>query len=245
MAIPQPMMMDGIGSLAPLNSMLARQTRRRCLQELMGCEAKTEFKFSTMENQQNPFLYGLEESGFCIRLVCGPNRPFVMNVSMGSGPGGPLAMVLDRPFRCAPGMCKCCCFQELSVMDAQGTQLGSVKEQWWICVPKVAILKGQTEDVEYVLSQPTCVGGMCVDCMAEGCCNCRIPFYLYPPGVPTDKDNKIGKIVKVWTGAMKELFTDADNFEVEFPPGIDAQAKARILGALILTNQMFFEGGND
>jgi hypothetical protein len=65
-----------------------------------------------------------------------------------------------------------------------------------------------------VLPQPTCVGGMCVNIFAEGLFNCRIPFYVFPPGVEQEKGNEVGSIVKIFGGLSTELFTDADKFEV-------------------------------
>ena len=68
---------------------------------------------------------------------------------------------------------------------------------------------------EYIVSPPTCVGGMCVDIFAEGLCNCRVPIYVYPGDATSlNKDNKIGGMVKIWSGLGAELFTDADKFEV-------------------------------
>ncbi len=88
------------------------------------------------------------------------------------------------------------------------------------------------------------MGGMCVDCMAEGLCNCKIPFYVYKPG-KCEKGEEVGKIVKVWGGLGREMLTDAAQFELSFPPGIDTQAKARLLGSTIFVNMLFFEKRNE
>jgi hypothetical protein len=78
----------------------------------------------------------------------------------------------------------------------------------------------------------------------EGCCSCRIPFYIYIPGKQGDND-EIGKIVKVWSGLGTELFTDADKFELLFPTDADPGNKATLLGMLFLLNTMFFERDNN
>jgi len=43
-----------------------------------------------------------------------------------------------------------------------------------------------------------------------------------------------------------DLYTDASPLraQLDFPPGADPSAKARLLGSLFLMNQLFFEGGN-
>ncbi|MCX7736849.1 MAG: phospholipid scramblase family protein [Candidatus Kapabacteria bacterium] len=50
-----------------------------------------------------------------------------------------------------------------------------------------------------------------------------------------------GKIVKRWSGAMKEMFTNADNFGITFPPDSDLKAKAILLGAVFLIDFVHFE----
>jgi hypothetical protein len=50
-----------------------------------------------------------------------------------------------------------------------------------------------------------------------------------------------GKIVKKWSGAMKELFTNADNFGIKFPPDCDLNTKAILLGAVFLIDFVHFE----
>ena len=55
-----------------------------------------------------------------------------------------------------------------------------------------------------------------------------------------------GKIAKVWSGLGTELFSDATNFELEFPKedAANYSGKARLLGAVFLINQLFFERTN-
>ncbi|OWK05761.1 hypothetical protein Celaphus_00013015 [Cervus elaphus hippelaphus] len=44
----------------------------------------------------------------------------------------------------------------------------------------------------------------------------------------------VGKISKHWTGLVRELFTDADNFGIQFPLDLDVKMKAVMLGACFL-----------
>ncbi|MBU2530993.1 MAG: scramblase, partial [Elusimicrobia bacterium] len=54
-------------------------------------------------------------------------------------------------------------------------------------------------------------------------------------------DVEVGKIIKKWSGLGKEAFTDADNFNITFPQGIDVKQKAILLGALFLIDLLYFE----
>ena len=52
---------------------------------------------------------------------------------------------------------------------------------------------------------------------------------------------QVGEISKKWSGFMKEYFTDADKFALQFPAGIDLKQKGLLLGALFLIDMTNFE----
>ena len=58
-------------------------------------------------------------------------------------------------------------------------------------------------------------------------------------------ERELGKIVKKWSGLAKESFTDADNFGITFPTGIDTDTKAVLLGAVFLIDFVHFESKGD
>jgi hypothetical protein len=220
-------------------NLCVKQTRKGALQEFFGCDANTEFKIATMTNQQHDIYYATEDTSFCIRLFCKGCRPFTITVSDGGAPGGKVHAIYDRPFRCPLGSAKCCCFQELSLKSPEGAAMGAVEEDCWFCVPSFKVMKDE-HVLQYNIHQPTCCGGCCVDVCAEGCCSCRVPFHIYAPG-DHEKGKEVGKITKIWGGLAKEVFTDADTFELQFPNDADQATKARLLGATFLINQLFFE----
>ena len=80
----------------------------------------------------------------------------------------PQIIQVERPCKCAVGSCKCCCYQELSVHSSEhNTYLGKIVEQFFWCVPRFVVFDAKDKPV-YKLHQPTCCGGACVDCCAEG-----------------------------------------------------------------------------
>ena len=218
-----------------------KQTRKGWLMELcLGCDANTEFKIATLQNQHENILYATEDTSCCIRMLCGSLRPFTITVSEGNQKGGKVHSLHDRPCAWPLACCKCCCFQELIVKAANGAPIGKIVEDQWVCVPSFKVVDAD-EALQYNLHQPTCCCGMCVDLCAEGCCSCRIPFNIYEPGKHA-AGQEVGQVVKVWSGLATEVFTDADKFELRFPANADAQTKTRLLGATFLINQLFFEG---
>ncbi|KAF6770018.1 hypothetical protein AHF37_11824 [Paragonimus kellicotti] len=52
---------------------------------------------------------------------------------------------------------------------------------------------------------------------------------------------EVGRITKQWTNFIQEYFTDAENFGISFPMGLDVKIKATLLGAVFLIDFMFFE----
>ncbi|CAG2162276.1 unnamed protein product [Oppiella nova] len=56
-----------------------------------------------------------------------------------------------------------------------------------------------------------------------------------------DSDRNVGKISKKWSGLLREHFTDADVFGVNFPGDQDVRAKALLMAATFLIDFMFFE----
>merc|ERR1719502_2176460 len=95
-------------------SILVKQTARGCLQECLGCDAKSEYQISQHDwsmqekngflrdgaRNQKDILYTLEQSGFFMRCCCKDGRAMEMPVtSWGSGEkgsGGPTVMTLKK-----------------------------------------------------------------------------------------------------------------------------------------------------
>ncbi|XP_019789879.1 phospholipid scramblase 1 isoform X2 [Tursiops truncatus] len=72
------------------------------------------------------------------------------------------------------------------------------------------------------------------------CTSCCFPCCLQEIKSLDDK-YAVGKISKQWTGLVRELFTDVDNFGIQFPLDLDVKMKAVMLGACFLIDFMFFE----
>ena len=56
-----------------------------------------------------------------------------------------------------------------------------------------------------------------------------------------DPDDAFAQINKVWSGFKKEMCSDADNFQVIFPAGVDAKTKATLVGANVALDFVWFE----
>uniref|UniRef100_A0A7R9WW98 Phospholipid scramblase n=1 Tax=Craspedostauros australis TaxID=1486917 RepID=A0A7R9WW98_9STRA len=217
-----------------------RQTRRGWCQELLGCEALTEFKYF-MGNDQ--VFHSIEEASCCCRFCCSPVHPYKMTVKELNTDAE--LVTIDRPMSCMPCGCKCCCYQVAS-FTSDGTTLGSIKEDYWYCVPSFKIFDSNGEPM-YKLHQPTCCGGVCVNCCAEGnpcgkgCC--KASFRVYPADQQQTNGDApfVGSILRKPKSVATELFTDAQAFEVDFPENSSADQKGILMGTTIFINTNFFE----
>jgi hypothetical protein len=90
---------------------------------MLGCDATTEALVSTMENRDINRFYILESSSCCMRTFCEHIHPFTMDFSIGGDKGGPIISQFERPLRFPAHNCKCCCFQEISVVENASKQL--------------------------------------------------------------------------------------------------------------------------
>lgn len=243
---PEAMARDSVKVLTSYPSMFVKQTRKGCMQELMGCEATNEFKmFPTKEDakaKSEESFYSLEESDCCMRFLCANGRAFTQTIWNGTKENrGDVVMKMSKECSLAAQPCCCCCMPLITFTDGAGAKIGTSDVPTFFCfLPQIKV-RDSSGTEEYMVQMPSCCGGMCVDCMAEGCCNCKVPFYIFPPGKPGTRGNEVGKIVKLWRGMGTEAFSDAASFNVEFPEGSGEMSKARLLGTTIFINMLFFE----
>ncbi|KAL3937191.1 MAG: hypothetical protein SGBAC_007642 [Bacillariaceae sp.] len=221
-----------------------RQTRRGFCQEIMGCDAKTEFKYFIGGNQIGT---SLEDTDCFCRMFCNAIHPFKMVVKELNTDAEMVSV--DRPLACVASGCKCCCYQE-AAFTSGGEDIGSIKEECYYCVPRFTIFDPENKPM-YKLHSPTCCGGMCVNCCAEGnpcgkgCC--KVSFRIYDPDLKDTEGDApyLGQILKKPKSAMVEIFTDAQTFIVDFPKDASPAQKGALIGTSIFLNAIFFEGEQD
>jgi hypothetical protein len=219
-----------------------RQTRRGWLQECLGCEAKTEFKYFIGSDQ---VFHSIEDASCFCRFCFLPCHNYKMTVKELNTEAE--IVTVDRPFKCAAGGCKCCCYQEATFFS-NNNELGTMKETCWFCVPSFKIYDHQNNYV-YLIHPPTCLGGCCINPCAEGnpcgkgCCKQSFRIYDASVGNQGGEEYK-GIILKKPKSAMTEIFTDSSAFEVDFPKDATSDQKGILTGAAILINSVFYEGGN-
>ncbi|KAI4806523.1 hypothetical protein KUCAC02_017343, partial [Chaenocephalus aceratus] len=156
---------------------------------------------------------------------CGPMRSFTIHVV---DHNGQKVITITRPLNCTACCCPCC-LQELEVQSPPGNTVGYVRQQWHPFSPKFIVSDENNEPV-LKIHGPFC-GWSCLP---------DVDFEI----LTMDEVTQIGKISKQWTGLLREVFTDSDNFGIQFPMDLDVKMKATMIGACFLIDFMFFESNN-
>uniref|UniRef100_A0A8C8YSM3 Phospholipid scramblase n=1 Tax=Prolemur simus TaxID=1328070 RepID=A0A8C8YSM3_PROSS len=209
----------GLEYLSQINQVLIHQ-QIELLEVLTGFETNNKYEIKNTLGQR--VYFAVEDTDFCTRNCCGPSRPFTLRIIDNMGKE---VITLTRPLRCS-SCCFPCCLQELEIQAPPGIPVGYVIQNWHPCLPKFTIQNEKREDVLKIT-------GPCVVC---SCC-ADIDFEVKS----LDEQIVVGKISKQWSGLLREAFTDADNFGIQFPLDLDVKMKAVMIGACFLIDFMFFE----
>lgn len=214
----------GLEYLTQIDQILVNQVVE-LLEAFVGIECQNQFAIKNIMGQT--VYHAAEESGFCTRQCCGPHRGFVMHVADNMGQE---VMRVTREFKCCAGCCwlACldCCAYEVMVESPIGVPIGYVRQSCSLIKPCFEVMDENHEAV-LSLSGPICI--------CECPC-CDVNFSLY-----SMDGEEIGGVQKQWSGLVKEIFTEADNFGIKFPMDLDVKVKATLMGAVFLINMMFFE----
>jgi len=209
----------GLEYMAMVDQLIIKQ-QVEILEAVTGFE--TQNKYKVLNSIGQDVFFAKEDTDCCNRQCCGPGRSFDMNILNNQMLE---VMHLYRPLRCQ-SCCFPCCLQELEVQSPPGTIIGTVEQEWSIFHPRF-VIKDQSGEPVLKITGPFCVWECCSD----------VDFEI----TTISNDQKIGKISKQWSGLGKEVFTDADNFGINFPMDLDVKVKATLLGATFLIDFMYFE----
>uniref|UniRef100_A0A3Q2HYB7 Phospholipid scramblase n=1 Tax=Equus caballus TaxID=9796 RepID=A0A3Q2HYB7_HORSE len=214
----------GLEYLSQIDQILVHQ-QIELLEVITGFETENKYEIKNSFGQM--IYFAKEDTDCCTRYCFGPARPFTLRIVNNLGQE---VITMQRPLRCNSCFFPCC-LQELEIYAPPGVPIGYVTQMWHPFLPKFTVQNERREDVLKII-------GPCIVCR---CC-ADVEFEVKS----LDEANVVGKISKQWGGFLREAYTDADNFGIQFPLDLDVKMKAAMLGACFLIDFMFFEssGGN-
>lgn len=211
-----------LSHLASSQKLTIRQEVDMC--EVM-CKIIGEVKFSILDDGGNILFYVCEKSNWCARQYCMNHRPHSISIKDRSGR---VMMKVIRPIDCS----LCCGLIAPDVIDVHlpnHEKLGSVKQNFSL-TPSFNIYNSLSHPIMKLTGpyfHATCFSGQTVE------------FDLIDM-----QDRKLGKLLKHWSGCGKELYTNCDNFSIEFPVNASPEEKALILASFTLVNIRHYERRN-
>jgi hypothetical protein len=258
MGAPQGMTMDRntLGAMAnnPIGVVI-HQTRKGWCQELMGCDASQEYRVHALGGNREQIGHADEMPYGCCdkhclnsclcKLIWSKWRPFTINVSPQKG--APADIIAERKmnwlsFICSGGSMPtgcvgCCCsacYQRMEVRSNTAV-LGTTELPCYCCLPALEV-KDASNNPLYTIRKKGPWYSQC--CMLP----CRQQtFEIVLPGATDDESAVIGTVKKLQGSLLKELMTDADTFEVKYPPNITPEHRALISASTFLIDMIFFE----
>lgn len=126
-------------------------------------------------------------------------------------PQGAVELILRRPWTWF--------FSELHLTDGNGQPIGSIQQKFKFF--------GRLFHV--------------IDAGGQPVCEIQGPFFKPWTFNVAVQGQQVGQISKKWSGLMKEAFTDADTFGVQFGPSMPENHRALILAATFLIDFLYFE----
>jgi hypothetical protein len=184
------------------------------MEAITGWETANEY--TVLDQAGRPMYHCQEESGACMRQCCKSNRSF--NLHIKDTNNNPV-LLIERPYRFF--------WQEILIRDVScgngfdSTVLGTVQRSCSFCSRDFIVINAQGQKLFKISS------GLFSPWS----------FYVYD----TRTGAEIGIIQKKWSGLAQELFTDADNFGIQYPRNLSKQQKALLMAATFLIDFMYFE----
>ncbi|XP_061049559.1 phospholipid scramblase 1-like [Eubalaena glacialis] len=202
----------GLEYLTQINHL--RVCQRFDLLEVLG-PFETNKTYDVMNNQGRRIYFAEEKSNCLLRHFCGPSRPFTMTIYDNVGCD---VITMHKALRRSYCWSNCC-LQKLKVEAPPGEIIGYVYQHYHPFLPMFKIKNENKEDLMKI--RGPCVVSSCLK---------DLNFNF----LSLDEEMVIGKISNQWTGFMRERFTYADKFGIQFPFDLDVKIKALMLGASFL-----------
>lgn len=127
---------------------------------------------------------------------------------------GNVVLALERPWTWF--------FSELHVRDGQGQPLGMIDQRFAFFARRFVVLDPTGRELAQLHG----------------------PFFRPWTFRVVQGDQEVGRITKQWSGLLREAFTDADTFGVEFGPHMDPRLRMLALAATFLIDFLYFENSD-
>ncbi|MBV1860989.1 MAG: hypothetical protein KUG77_21410 [Nannocystaceae bacterium] len=163
-------------------------------------------------------------------------RPAFYAAEVGQGAGAFIARSFlknSRPFT-------------MQLLDPQGQINLSLRRPWTWFFSELHVTNGQGQAVGSIRQKFKFFGRLFEVTDLNGHVVAEIQGPMFRPWTfkVMAGGHEVGQISKKWSGLLKEAFTDADTFGVQFGPSMPPDHRALILAATFLIDFLYFEDNN-
>ncbi|MCM2354678.1 MAG: phospholipid scramblase family protein [Pseudobdellovibrio sp.] len=186
--------------------------QRRELAELFGFETRN--KYEIYDNQKNVIGFAAEQQKGFLGILLRQLLGHWRSFELHFFDAQRQQILVSKhPFRWI--------FQEFEIVNQQGVTIGSVKQRFGILKKKFDV-HNQQGDVIYEM---------------------RSGFFQFWTFPFFDRQGHMAALIqKKWSGGLKEIFMDADNFNIEFKnAGLSENDRLIILVCSVFTDLQYFE----
>jgi len=216
--------LTGLGPLKNNHTLMIKQKIQTC-EILTGCEQENRF---TITGPEGDIIYWAKEHSSCLnRFLCGNIREFDMIISDQTTNE---VIRLTRPLTCQGCCCSALyphCTQALTV-SVNGETVGTIRERATWLYPVYHVFDSVGNQVLKIRG-PWCHFSLCNDVIFK---------------VLDTDGTQLAVISKKYKGCLREVLTDADNFELNFNDDLCVDTKVLILSATFLIDMMYYEMNN-
>ena len=210
---------QGIERLGPLEQVFVKQWTQYF--EASG-DSRTEKHYDIVDSRGRKILSAHEGTTDCC-MAWGKSRPFHMKLLDRNEEE---IIQLSRPCACS-FCCLPCSSQTLNVESPPGTLIGSVMQNWSVCVPQYNVTDETGQTIYWIRETDSTSS----DGFGDG------DFQIFHA---EDRSSEmIGKLSRTWPDLANGHFSN--HAGIKFPPGASPEMKAILLGTCLLINSLFFE----
>lgn len=170
-------------------------------------------KYAVVDPSGNMIMKCSEKSSTLAKLALGAGRS--MDIKITDASGAPL-MCITRPFKLW--------HKNVTITDGSGRSMGSVLKKF--AVGKTIFhLMDPSDNILFTIR-----GGAFINIGKSRTFT-----------ITNSQGTEVGSIKKEWAGLMKEAFTDADNFTIQFPAGSSGDTRALLVAVTLFIDLSHFE----
>lgn len=234
---------DPIYELASCNGIEIKQ-QPEFFEMMTGCETANRYHVFGKTPQGYKYLFKCnEKSGWFMRNCCPSNfRQFYMDiihVTSGNSSAPQFSKKFAELFK--PFMCTICCLcrpEMIVTLSEGGKRVGIIRHVCTLFDPEFNIYD-ETGKLLYTLSADCCQCGLICSNNFFGKLS-EVIFNIYGPG----RNQVVGNILKK-PASFNELVTDADSYQINFPPTATPKEKLLIIALALMIDYQYFETDNE